>query len=388
MSIRFRCKNCNQKYELDDDCSGATLDCDRCKNPMVVPPESEIPPSTKKETPAPSGEVPPTSAPEAKVQEIRIASSTAKNQATDDIVFRCNTCNQKYRLPRSTAGQIAECSICNKEMVIPTPPDNAPASAASKENVTLWCKSCGQRLCLPKELAGQEGECTKCKKVFIIPAESEAKLSGMLSRLRQEVSEKRDAPAKIIPKPAAPVSGSPAPVTPKAAPAKPPEPEAEKTETKTAINSIKYVLEIPERTYFFISFSLLIDKLMQTKLLHRMSRKLIIFLFIITTLLMTLITYCGMEIYQRKAKNELHVNVMCANCNLCQSRVIKNIATAKCSKCKGPIGFQWKCNTCGKIFTRIERISEDNPIQCDKIDTLTPPVCPYCNSAAVKYNSN
>ena len=81
MSIRFRCKKCNQKYELDDDCSGDTLDCIRCKTQMVVPTESEIPANDSAKPVLPH-----VTDGKEKIQEIRITSSTAKNKAPDDIL--------------------------------------------------------------------------------------------------------------------------------------------------------------------------------------------------------------------------------------------------------------------------------------------------------------
>jgi hypothetical protein len=559
MSIRFRCKKCNQKYELDDDCSGDTLNCVRCKSKMLVPQESEIPQNASIKKAAALANSAPAADDKNKIQEIRIASNTSKNKAPDDIIFRCKICNQKYRLPKNIGGQLAECAKCKKNMIVPRQSDNAPASAAPKENVIFWCKSCGQKYRLSKELAGQEGECTKCRKVFVIPGESEnsasvpeprkaiekataiasfipvvdknkdkiqkisvhsttsknkspddiifrckicnqkyrlpkdlggqlaecakckkkmfiprqsdnasasaapkenvifwCKSCGQKYRLPKELagqegecakckkifevpaqseskhpaggkdltpaqSENGVAPAKInlqspgrgekrfesrsdLPHPPKhflsktpatkktepPKPASAPPVMPKAGPAKYPERDAEKTQTsismtKTARTMVKYVLEIPERNFFFVSFSLIIDWLMQSGLFHKMPRKLVIFLFIFITLLTGIITYSSIKIYQRNAKNALQINVMCASCKLCETKPVKNIFAAKCSKCKGQLGFQWKCGYCNRIFTRIERKSDDNPIQYDKIDTLKPPVCPFCNSTAVKY---
>jgi hypothetical protein len=181
MSIRFRCKKCNQKYELEDDCAGDTIDCTRCNTPMLVPQQSEIPPGTS-------------------CPKDALLTDSSKDTTPGDIILYCKICNQKYQLPKSAGGQIAECSKCKNEMLIPLQSENAPEKVTPKENVILWCKSCGQKLCLSKELAGQTGECTKCRKVFEIPAESEAKLSGILSLLKKEVSEKKGVPAKILSK--------------------------------------------------------------------------------------------------------------------------------------------------------------------------------------------
>ena len=350
-----------------------------------------------------------------KIQKISVHSTTSKNKAPDDITFRCKVCNQKYRLPKDLGGQLAECAKCKKNMVVPKLSDNAAASVAPQENVIFWCKFCGQKYRLPKELAGQEGECAKCNKIFEVPAQSESKSPVIESNLKPTLSKKGDnnlkepgqaekrlessgdqlqpagsktpssAPRKTEPaKPAASL------VLPKAAQAKHPERDAEKTQTsiamtKTARTMVKYVLEIPERNFFFVSFSLIIDWLMQLKSLDRLPRKFVIFLFIFGTLLTGLLTYSGIKIYEKNVKGGPLINVMCASCKYCEARPIKNIFTARCSKCNGPLGFQWKCSYCNGIFTRIEKKSDDNPIQYDKIDTLKPPVCPFCNSTAVKY---
>ncbi len=267
MSIRFRCKKCNQKYELDDDCSGDTLDCGRCKAPMLVPQKSEIPPSASGEkTAAPSGEVPIAENKKDEIREVRIASGTSKNKDSGDIVFRCKKCNQKYSLSKEFAGQTAECAKCKNEIAIPMQPDNAPASAAARENVIFWCSACGHKLCMPKELAGQTGECTKCRRTFKIPAESEAKLAGMLSRLKQEVSAKSDAPAKILSKTSPPANVE----EPPGMQDKSPEQDADNKQTsasgwKAAITPIKYILEMPKRTFRFVSFSRIMAGLLRRK---------------------------------------------------------------------------------------------------------------------------
>ena len=78
MSIRFRCKNCDQKYEMEEDCSGETVECAKCKTPMVVPPESEIPPSASStQVAAPAVEAPVTDDKKSEIQEVMIPASTS-----------------------------------------------------------------------------------------------------------------------------------------------------------------------------------------------------------------------------------------------------------------------------------------------------------------------
>jgi len=423
--VLFWCKSCGQKYRLSKELAGEEGECAKCHDKFVVPAESEdratVLETRKKieKATAIASFIPVVDKNKDKVQKISVHSTTSKNKAPDDITFRCKVCNQKYRLAKEFGGQLAECAKCKKNMVVPKLSDNVSASAGPQENVIFWCKSCGQKYRLPKELAGQEGECAKCNKIFEVPAQSESKSPAIASNLTPAPSKKGEINLKVpeqaekrfesrddlLHPPKHLLSKTPSPESKKAEPSKPatappvipkrvqakyPEREAEKTQTsiamtKTARTMVKYVLEIPERNFFFVCFSLIIDWLMQLKSLDRLPRKLVIFLFILGTLLTGLLTYSGIKIYEKNVKGGPLVNVMCASCKSCEARPIKNIFTARCSKCSGPLGFQWKCSYCGGIFTRIEKKSDDNPIQYDKIDTLKPPVCPFCNSTAVKY---
>lgn len=252
MSIRFRCKKCNQKYELDDDFAGDTLECGKCDTPMLVPQESEIPPK-----------------------------ATAP---TDD-----------------------------KPVTPDYQPDSASASATSEDNVIVWCKACGQKYNLSKDLAGREGECAKCKKVFKVPAETEAKLSGMMSLLKQELLEKRNAPAKKTSAPEdARVAAASEPAVqeePAACPEQTAEPASEPQKNKI---TLKHLLGMPKHTLLFGGFALIIDTLMQHGLLRKTPRKIVIFLFLLISLLITmLIVFSGIKIYQQmNVKEELQIKVI------------------------------------------------------------------------------
>lgn len=426
-SVIFWCKSCGQKYRLPKEIAGEEGECSRCHNAFIVPGKSEdrppAPESRKaiEKATAIASFIPVVDKNKDKIQKISVRSSTSKNKAPDDIIFRCKVCNQKYRLPKDLGGQLAECAKCKRNMVVPRLSDNAPASASPQENVIFWCKACGQKYRLPKELAGQEGECAKCNKVFEVPAESESPPPPVEGNLKPEQSANGTASAQInlqspdqsdkrfesrgalplpvkhllsktpVPKSTEPSkSATMPPVMPRALQAKYPERDAEKTQTsismtKTARTMVKYVLEIPEHNFFFASFALIIDWMMQIGIFSKMPRKVVIFLFLFMVSLTGIITYSGIKIYQMSTKGGLQINVMCASCKTCETRPIKNIFTEKCSKCKGPLGFQWKCSYCNGIFTRIEKKSDDSPIKYDKIDTLKPPVCPFCNSTAVKY---
>lgn len=420
-TVLFWCKSCGQKYRLPKEIAGEEGECSRCHNAFIVPGKSEerppAPGSRKaiEKATAIASFIPVVDKNKDKIQKISVQSTTARNKSPDDIIFRCKVCNQKYRLPKGLGGQLAECAKCKRNMVVPRLSDGV-AGVASQENVTFWCKSCGQKYRLPKELAGQEGECAKCNTVFEVPAESETKhpeikpeTPAQINLQMPEQGEKRFESRADLPTPGkhilsktpvpekaetvkSPRPATTPPVITRTAQGKSPERDAEKTQTsiamtKTARTMVKYVLEIPERNFFFVSFSLLIDWLMQITMFCRMPRKVVIFLLCLITSLTVLITYSGIKIYQRSVKGGIPVNVMCASCKFCETRPVNNIFTAKCSKCKGTIGFQWKCSYCGGVFTRIERQSDDNPIQYDKIDKLKPPVCPFCNSPSVKYSA-
>jgi len=432
MSIRFRCKGCNQKYELEDDWSGETVDCVKCRTAMQVPEKSEIPDGKDTQSPEhhkniekaiPIASFIP-NVDKSKVQRIKVSSTNSKNQSPDDIVFNCKICSQKYRLPKQFGGHLAECSKCNRNMIIPNPQDIAVTEVKSEEKVTFWCKYCGQKYRLPKAISGQEGECTKCNKVFKIPEQSElmppvitSEPKSSDSEAQKKIPEKSLAPDSFkviqpggfakpsVPNPEQKVDGGAASrkpavltVPPGKTASKPieavkyPERDAEKTQTsiamtKTARNMVKYVLEIPQRNIFFAAFALIIDWLMQFKLLHKMPRKLVIGLFFFAVIMTGIVTYSGFKIYHRKTESLLKVNVMCTACKFCEAKPVKNIFNEKCSKCKGQVGFAWKCTNCNGIFTRIEKQDEDNPIDYEKLDKLKPPICPFCSSNDVKYNA-
>jgi Zn finger protein HypA/HybF involved in hydrogenase expression len=244
MSIRFRCKNCNQKYELDDDFAGDTLECGKCNTPMLVPPTSEIP---------------------------------------------LRTSAEKASIPASE--QVAEAST----------PDRQPENAStSEDNVIVWCKSCGQKYNLSKELAGREGECAKCKKVFKVPVETEAKLSGMLSLLKQELLEKKNAPAKnAVPMPVS----KPAPG---AEPAESPKQDVQGNQSSasgdTTETAAKGDPEMPKRASLIGKFSLITDALIQHRIFQKMPRRIVTpILIFITLLLIILIALGSLKIYQMNA---------------------------------------------------------------------------------------
>jgi Zn finger protein HypA/HybF involved in hydrogenase expression len=262
MSIRFRCKNCNQKYELDDDFAGDTLECGKCNTPMLVPPTSEIP---------------------------------------------LRTSAEKASIPASE--QVAEAST----------PDRQPENAStSEDNVIVWCKSCGQKYNLSKELAGREGECAKCKKVFKVPVETEAKLSGMLSLLKQELLEKKNAPAKnAVPMPVS----KPAPG---AEPAESPKQDVEENQSSasgdTTETAAKDILETPKLASME-NFSLITDAMMQYRIFQKIPRRIVTpMLIFITLLLIILIVLCCVKIYQMNAKVTLQVKAIPAKQD--QSKIV------------------------------------------------------------------
>jgi transcription initiation factor IIE alpha subunit len=178
MGIRFRCKNCNQKYELEDQWAGQVSECLRCGAAMQVPKESQIP---QDNTASKKSKIIKRAMPVQginvldRIQKVQIISATAKSGAADDIIFRCKICQQKYRLPRDLAGQVAECAKCNRNMVVPVKSDawGRNTNEQPEDNIVFWCKACGAKYRLEKELIGQRVECTRCKSTFPVPKESE-----------------------------------------------------------------------------------------------------------------------------------------------------------------------------------------------------------------------
>jgi len=76
--IRFHCKNCGQKLNVEDKHSGKQVKCPKCGSICVVPDKS------------------------------------------DKIKFHCKSCGQSIRVPKIHAGKKGKCPKCKNPVVVPS----------------------------------------------------------------------------------------------------------------------------------------------------------------------------------------------------------------------------------------------------------------------------
>lgn len=148
--ITFWCSECGQKYRLPKELSGKTGVCYKCHNYMFIPGESQKEPGINK-----------------------------------TIVFPCKYCGRKIRKLRSLIGSAIKCGECGAKNVVPGKSQIsslAKAGTAPEDRILFWCDYCGQKYRLPGHLAGKSGNCDRCHNDFIIPQESQKK-----PRLRKTV---------------------------------------------------------------------------------------------------------------------------------------------------------------------------------------------------------
>jgi RNase P subunit RPR2 len=104
--------------------------------------------------------------------------SQEKPVPTKMIVFACTHCGSKQRKPRKLIGMEAECFNCGEKNIVPkkSKTSSLPKGGETQEDrILFWCSYCGQKYRLPKHLAGKSGNCDRCNNDFTIPAESQAK---------------------------------------------------------------------------------------------------------------------------------------------------------------------------------------------------------------------
>lgn len=424
MGIRFRCKNCNQKYELESEWAGKVTECLRCGAAMPVPkslPDEDIPSksnSMQKALPVEGLN------PMDKIQKLQIVSATAKSGAPDDLIFRCKICRQKYRLPRALASQVAECAKCKRNMVIPSLSDSSTVKTAKPENnIVFWCKSCGLKYRLSKELAGQRAECTRCKSTFPIP-----KVSEKAPVSKQNITDTAESNVKLVQNTviSTPPENSTAVVSTIAVPPPekssfPPAPatvlsaaesqieknvdsvnskikvhraaDAEKTHTtiemtKTVTMMVKYIIKLPGRNILFAWIAIIVDWVAQFGLFRWIPKRAAGYIIILIALTGALYLV-KFFIHEDKGPAQCQIHTLCTKCGQREVQDILEIDDAECSKCKAKAGYAWKCEACKKYFPKTDTekiiISDNSLTRPEKIKLLKPPQCPNCKSLKVSY---
>ena len=244
-SIRFWCSECGQKYRLPQKLAGKTGICFKCESYMFIPKKSQDKPPVKLTVVFPCKHCGKKIRKKSKLagSEIKCNECGSKNIVPneskisvlggkgpvqqDRILFWCNYCGQKYRLPKKLAGKTGNCDRCLNDFVIPDKPQEKPqlketvvfpckfcgqkqwretSSIGKKlpcvkcgeklevpqnfdqhsllkteitepQRVLFWCAHCGQKYRLPKKLAGKKATCDRCHNDFIIPDESQTQPS-------------------------------------------------------------------------------------------------------------------------------------------------------------------------------------------------------------------
>ncbi len=451
MGIRFRCKNCYQKYELANEWAGKVSECLRCGIAMQVPQEEESQKSNDLKSTVPANEL---DYPD-NIQKIQIVSATAKTGAPDDIIFRCKLCRQKYRLSKDLAGNVATCAKCKRNMVVPSTSDVLSGRLVKPEDtIVFWCKDCGAKYRLNNKLIGQQVECTRCKSYFPVPEVSEIappkqagrksatisadiikngmvtaentptsaealqtlfKISDPLDRIpvrnkpyqwtyeaaAATVPNSPPAPAPVPNSPPAPVP-NPESEEKKSDSVKLPhfEPESEKTHstivaTKTVTMMVKYVIKLPRENILWAWLTVTFDWITQLPVFRRIPRK--AFVYIIILLALTGSLYFARNLLPKKDRPpQFPIHTMCPKCGKREIMTLLDIeegicSNEPCAKIRTKVGYAWKCWNCLKHFpkTNTDRIiiQDPNLSRQEKMLLLKPPKCPYCRSPNVNYVS-
>ncbi len=130
MGIRFKCKFCELKYELPEAFAGKIAECVNCNKQIEIPDKSEIPPALSIMKPTVNPKAMPALdifQPDKLIRKVKNTGRVKKARTPKDekdIVFRCHSCKQKYRLNKELAGRSAECSNCQTTIIIPTVSDS------------------------------------------------------------------------------------------------------------------------------------------------------------------------------------------------------------------------------------------------------------------------
>ena len=141
--ILFWCDECGQKYRLPKDSAGKTGICFRCQAYLFIPSKSQ-----------------------------------EKPNPTKMIVFACAHCGSRQRKPRKLIGTEAECVNCGETNIVPkkSRTSSLPKGGESPEDrILFWCDCCGQKYRLPKHLSGKSVNCDRCNNDITIPDESQSR---------------------------------------------------------------------------------------------------------------------------------------------------------------------------------------------------------------------
>ena len=167
-TISFRCKHCSKKLLKPEELAGTKITCHGCKQEVTVPEPSD-------ESDSPMSLLEPYIVAETTRTDLKISisSSNEKTESDDKILFWCNCCGQKYRLPQRLVGKSGICSKCKNFLFIPS---ISQAKPELKKTISFPCEHCGKKQLKPQELVGTETTCYYCGEKYIVPAKSRKSL--------------------------------------------------------------------------------------------------------------------------------------------------------------------------------------------------------------------
>jgi DNA-directed RNA polymerase subunit RPC12/RpoP len=115
--IKFSCKKCGQKLNVEDKHSGKRVKCPKCGSVRVVPDNS------------------------------------------DKIKFDCKNCGHKISVPQIHAGKKGKCPKCKSPIVIPSLKKPSSERAGT---FSIVCSMCDKTIQVPETSRGQTTECPEC----------------------------------------------------------------------------------------------------------------------------------------------------------------------------------------------------------------------------------
>ncbi len=404
MGIKFRCKSCGNQYNSDDALAGESFRCESCGGHMQVPQSSaDLDTVLSADTTPEILDKKHLQSSDANPAIVEVHCATLANQRQDDIKFACKICGHKYRLASEFGGHEAECAKCKRILIIPRHSDDAPEDLQSGQ-IVFWCKACGQKYRLPHHYARNRAHCSKCKISFVVPYVSEngppaqllsdtsASVSSVVGvkppappeqtawlesrhskrHQPQAVSEKSHAPQKTRVQIVQGVLASKSLQT-----------QTTVELTGNPVSMIRYVLASPNHNILSAAFGALIDWIRLLHIFKHVPRQLIGTFIILCCVVVAALAGIALRRHIQSPHPESRlVSAMCLDCKFVEPRVLSNINAVHCSKCKGDLGYAWKCYKCGKDFSRPVSQADENVLQPGKIP---PPDCPICASNNVKY---
>jgi RNase P subunit RPR2 len=175
-AISFPCKHCDKKLLKPQELAGSEISCYECGKKNIVP-------ETLAEKESSINLLEPFIVAETTRTDITAVRPVAETKSAEEdrILFWCNHCGQKYRLPRRLDGKTGVCIKCQNYLFIPHVSQTKPEL---KKTVSFPCEHCGKKQLKAQELAGTEISCYECGKNNIVPEKSKKSLAKIVNPIR------------------------------------------------------------------------------------------------------------------------------------------------------------------------------------------------------------